>query len=154
MKNLRGLKFIWFCWVIIILVALSGCDSHDPIAGGAKLDEMSEILQSVAVHRSKIEVETDNHLSGSNVSITKKYKSDAPFDEIKEFYHQQLVNQGWHFVEEQELKDRGRFRDERVLHFKRGEFLLTVQFSARRGVDVGWDYALRIAYPSDWTKKV
>lgn len=154
MKNLRGLKFIWFCWVIVILVALSGCDSHDPVAGSAKLDEMSEILQSVAVHQSKIEVETDNQLSSSNVSITKKYKSDAPFHEIKEFYHQQLVNQGWHFVEEQELKDRGRFRDERVLHFTRGEFLLTVQFSARRGVDVGWDYALRIAYPSDWTKKV
>ena len=154
MKNLRGFKFIWFYWVIVILVALPGCDSQDPIAGNAKLDEMSGILQSVAVHQSKIEVETDKHLSGSNFSITKKYKSDAPFDDIREFYHQQLVNQGWHFVEEQELKDRGRFRDERVLHFTRGEFLLTVQFSARRGVDVGWNYALRIAYPSDWTKKV
>ncbi len=153
MKNLRGLKFIRL-GVMVIFVALSGCDSHDPVKGGAKLDELSEILRSVAIHQSKTEVETDNHLSGSNVSITKKYKSDAPFAEIKEFYYQHLVNQGWHFVEEQELKDRGRFRDERVLHFTRGEFLLTVQFSARRGFDVGWDYALRIAYPSDWTKKV
>ncbi len=153
MKTLRGAKIIW-PYVIAIVVAVSGCASHDPMIGKARLVEMNEILKSVSIHQSKFEVEGDTHATSSNVSITRKYKSDASFEEIKAFYYQQLTNQGWHFVEDQELKDRGRFRDERVLHFTRGEYLLNVQFSARRGADVGWDYALRIAYPLDWTKKV
>jgi hypothetical protein len=57
-------------------------------------------------------------------------------------------------IEEQKLRDRGRYRDERVLHFTRGEFLLSIQFAGRRREDLGWDYALRIAYPSDWKEKV
>ncbi len=57
-------------------------------------------------------------------------------------------------IEEQKLRDRGRYRDERGLHFTRGEFLLSIQFAGRRREDLGWDYALRIAYPSDWKEKV
>jgi hypothetical protein len=153
MKKLRDFKFISL-WVIVILITLSSCDSHDSNIGNSKLEEITEILKSVSVHPSKIEIETNNHSSGPNASIIRKYKSDAPFDEVKEFYLKQLTNQGWKLAEEQELKDKGRYKDERALHFTRGDFLLSVQFAGRRRDTLGWDYALRIAYPPDWKEKV
>ncbi len=153
MKKLCDLKFI-LLWAIIIPVILSGCDSHDVNIDSLKIGEIVQILKSVSVHPSKVEIETKNYSRGSNASITRKYKSDVPFGEIKEFYHKQLTNQGWQLNEEQELRDRGRFREERVLHFTRGEFLLSVQFAGKRREHLGWDYAIRIAHPSDWKEKV
>ncbi len=153
MKKMLELKFI-LLWVIVILITLSSCDSHDSNANSSKLDELTEILKSVSVHPSKIETETNNQSSSSNASITRKYKSDVSFDEVKEFYLEQLTNQGWQLNEERELRDRGRFRDERVLHFTRGEFLVSVQYAGRRREHLGWDYAVRIAYPSDWKQKI
>ena len=153
MKKLRGLKFILLC-AIVTPVVLSGCNSHESNLGSSKLDEITEILKSVSAHPSKIELETDNHSDGSNTSITRKYKSDVSFDEVKEFYLKQLTKQGWQLIEERELRDRGRFRDERVLHFTRGEFLLSVQYAGKRKEVLGWDYVLRIAHPADWKEKV
>ncbi len=152
MKKLRNLKFISL-WIIVILIT-SSCDSHDSNADSSKLDEITEILKSVSVHPSKVEIETNNHSNSSNASIIRKYKSDVPFDEVKEFYLKQLTNQGWQLIEEHELKDKGRYKGERVLHFTRGEFLLSVQFAGKRKEVLGWDYALRIAHPSDWKEKI
>jgi hypothetical protein len=78
----------------------------------------------------------------------------VPFDEVKEFYLKQLINQGWQLIEEQELKDKGRYKGERVLHFTRGEFLLSIQFAGKRKEVLGWDYALRIGHPRDWKEKI
>lgn len=153
MKKLSSIKFISI-WVIVILITLSSCDSHDSNADSSKLEEITEILKSIPVHPSKAEIETNNQSSSSKTSITRKYKSGVPFDEVKEFYLKQLTNQGWQLIEERELKDRGRFRDERVLHFTRGEFLLSVQYAGKRKEDLGWDYAIRIAHPPDWKEKI
>jgi len=153
MKKLRDLKVISL-WVIFILIILSSCNSHDSNTSSSKLDEITEILKSVSIHPSKVEIETNNHSSSSNTSITRKYKSDVPFDEVKEFYLKQLINQGWHLTEEQELKDKGRYKGERALHFTRGEFLLSIQFAGKRKEVLGWDYALRIAHPADSKEKI
>lgn len=153
MRKLSEFKFI-LLWAILLSAALFGCHSHDPDANNLKLDEIAQILKSVSVHPGKIELETNNHTSGSNAAITRKYKSDASFDEVKQFYLKQLTIQGWQLTEEKELKDKGRYKGERVLNFTRGEFLLSVQFAGRRKEDLGWDYAVRIAHPSDWEKKV
>jgi len=153
MKQFCGLKFI-LLWAIVIFAVLSGCNSQDTNVDSSKFDEMAGILKSVSVHPSKTELETNNQSSRSNVSITRKYKSDASFDEIKEFSLKQLANQGWQLIEEQELKDKGRYKGERVLHFTRGDFLLSVQFAGERKEILGWDYAIRIAHPSDWREKV
>jgi hypothetical protein len=105
------------------------------------------------IHPSKIEIGTDNDSNGSKTAIIKKYKSDVPFDEAKKFYIKQLTAQDWHLIEERELKDKGRYKNERVLHFTRGEFLLSVQFAGERKEILGWDYAIRIAHPPDWIEK-
>ncbi len=153
MKELRDLKVISL-WVIVILITLSSCNSHDSNTSSLKLDEITEILKSVSIHPSKVEIETNNHSSSSNTSITRKYKSDVPFDEVKEFYLKQLINQGWQLIEEKELKDKGRYKGERALHFTRGEFLLSIQFAGKRKEVLGWDYALRIAHPADSKEKI
>jgi wyosine [tRNA(Phe)-imidazoG37] synthetase (radical SAM superfamily) len=48
---------------------------------GSKTEEIAELLKAVPVHPDKIEINTENYASGSNTSITRKYKSDAPFIE-------------------------------------------------------------------------
>jgi len=153
MKELRDLKVISL-WVIVILITLSSCNSHDSNTSSSKLDEITEILKFVSIHPSKVEIETNNHSSSSNTSITRKYKSDVPFDEVKEFYLKQLINQDWQLTEEQELKDNGCYKGEPVLHFTPGEFLLSIQFAGKRKEVLGWDYALRIAHPADSKEKI
>ncbi len=78
MKKLSDLKLI-LMWAIVIPVVLSGCNSHHENVDSSSFDVMVGILKSVSVHPSKIEVITNNHSSGSNASITRKYKSDAPY---------------------------------------------------------------------------
>ena len=153
MTKLRELKFI-LQLTIALAVALSGCDSRDANADNPRIDEVEQILEAAPIHPGKVELETGNQSSGSNASIVRKYKSDVPFEEAKEFYLEQLVKQGWQFVEERELKDKGRFKRERVLHFVLGEFLLSIQFAGERREVLGWDYAIRIAHPPDWKEKV
>ncbi len=76
MKKLSDLKLI-LMWAIVIPVVLSGCNSHHANVDSSSFDVMVGILKSVSVHPSKIEVITNNHSSGSNASITRKYKSDV-----------------------------------------------------------------------------
>ena len=152
-KPLRTIKLL-LLWAVVILSALSGCSSRKSNENSSKLDEISEIFKSVPLHPSKVEIETDTHSDISKAAITKKYKSEASYDEVKQFYIEQLGAQGWHLIEEDELKDRGRYRGEFVLHFTRDEFVLSVQFAGMRRDDLGWNYALRLAYPADWKVKI
>ena len=153
MSKLIALKFYLLIPIAISLV-LFGCNSNDTNVDSSRVSEVIEVLKSVPVHPSKVEVNTDDYSYESNASITRKYKSDTSYEEVKKFYLAQLGKQGWQLIEERELKDKGRFKGEQVLHFTRGEFLLSVQFAGQRKETLGWDYAIRIAYPPDWIEKI
>ncbi len=144
-----------FSLLLLTMILLSnGCATDKQNTNPLGFSEITEILKSVSTHPGKIEISTDNHSIGSNHSITRKYKSNVSFDEVKDFYLQQLIGQGWLFDEERELKDKGRYKGERVLHFTRGEFVLSIQFAGERKEVLGWDYAIRIAHPPEWKEKV
>lgn len=139
---------------IIISVVFSSCNSRDSNLDGSKYDELAGTLKSLPLYPNTVEIKTENYSSGSKTSITRKYKSDASFDEVRKFYFDNLIERGWQFAEEQEFKDRGRIKDEHVVYFSRGEFLLSIQSAGERREDLGWDYAVRVAYPADWKRKV
>jgi len=45
------------------------------------------------------------------------------------------------------VKDRGRFRGERLLEFRKDDFELDVQYAGGRKADLGWDYSIGITSP-------
>ncbi len=109
MRKLYGLKFFVILAIVLIPV-FSGCNAGITNMNSSKTEEIAELLKAVPVHPDKIEINTENYASGSNTSITRKYKSDAPFNRVREFYLEQLKAQGWQLSEERELKDKGRYR--------------------------------------------
>jgi len=96
----------------------------------------------------------DNIPESSSLVIAKTYKSDANLDDVQQFYVRQLAPAGWRFLEEREVKDRGRIRGEHLLEFTKGNYRLTIEFAGERRADLGWDYAIELSPSNYWKEKV
>lgn len=145
---------IFIALLFFVLINVTACENKNPIEDHARTNELINFFNEIPLHRSKTEKESQSESDGEHVSIARTYHSDASFEEIREFYLRELPRRGWQFVEEREVKDRGRIKGERALDFQKGNFVLSIQFAAERRDDLGWDYAIRIAYPAENKEKV
>jgi hypothetical protein len=144
-----------FSLLFAVLTIFGACQANTPDeADVSRVNEIAGFFDDLPIHPSKALKHPHNESDGDTASVAKTYQSDAAFDEVREFYLERLSPKGWQFIEERELKDRGRFRGERVLEFQKGEFVLSIQFAGERRDSLGWDYAVRIAYPEYNRKKV
>jgi hypothetical protein len=145
---------IYVICVGILLLTVSTCRNSGSESDVVKIEEISKLFADVPVHPGKSEIKSDKTMEGGKAAVIKTYKSDAPFEEIREYYVKRLSEKGWRLAAERELKDRGRIYGERIVEFQKGRFVLSVQYAAERRETLGWDYALRIAYPEDNRRKV
>lgn len=140
--------------VAVATIVLTGCQSEPPAAESDKVNEIVKLFDDIPLYPSKTAQNTVKETEHEAASIARTYQSEAAFEEVRQFYLEQLPRLGWRFVAERELKDRGRIRGERILEFQKDKFVLSIQFAGRRRADLGWNYAIRIAYPVDNREKV
>ncbi len=133
--------------VLFVGAVTCGCAATRTEVDPSKLKEVEGVWATLPAHPGMAEVDRSVSSSGARVWVERNYRSDAPFNDIKRFYTEKLAPAGWRFVGERELKDRGRFRGERLLEFHKDGFELDVQYSGARKRDLGWDYSIDVTSP-------
>ncbi len=154
MNNTRGLKIYRQQICLLIVISLNICCGLAPKPDELKIEETKRIWQTIPIYPEMTETGEDSIPEGSPLVIAKTYKSDANLAAVQQFYVQQLAPAGWMFLEDREVKDRGRIRGEQLLEFTKGSYRLSVEFAGERRLDLGWDYAVELSPLNYWREKV
>jgi len=134
--------------VILFVGAVTcGCSASRTTVDESKLKAVEGVWATLPTYPGTVEVDSSRSSYEGRVWVEKNYQSDAPFDDLKRFYTDNLTQSGWQFVGERELKDRGRFRGEQLLEFRKGGFELDLQYAGTRKADLGWDYSIDVTSP-------
>jgi hypothetical protein len=79
--------------------------------------------------------------------ISKKFRSDAPYDEVKRFYVEHLLRDGWNVITEKQMKDWGSDFGGYYLQFHKGDLFLSIEYAGEKA-DYGWQYAIAVSWSS------
>lgn len=153
-NKMLGLKLYGRRIGVLILIVLNICCGTASKPDNIKIEETKRVWQTIPIYSGMTETAQNTIPEGSPLVIAKTYKSDANLADVQQFYVQQLAPAGWHFLEEREVKDRGRIRGEQLLEFTQGNYRLTIEFAGERQADLGWDYAIELSPIDYWKEKV
>lgn len=98
------------------------------------------------VHPGIAEVDRSSSASGGEALVSRMYRSDAHFEDVRDFYAERLAGHGWRLVDDREVKDRGRIRGERQVEFRRGKFYIDIRYAGARRDEFGWTYAVDVEW--------
>ena len=127
-----------------IALASSCSVGRDLRTARSKLQEMKTIV--IPVFPGAIEVGAKERSGAGTAILVKRYESSATYEDLKKFYLQRLVAEGWEFHLDRPLPGSNASTSERLLEFCMRDFGLTVQF-AGRDARYGWDYTVDIVWP-------
>ena len=134
-------------WLIMALVVVK-CTGCGPNSDGSKLRESERLQSTIPLFPSMVLV-SEHTISKSMVAdVSRHYKSDAAYEDVKSFYVDHLTRMGWTVGEEHPLKDWGEDLGGRELMFSKGEFYLAISYAGDRA-PWSWNYALT----TGWRKK-
>jgi hypothetical protein len=144
-----GMAFVLKIFLAVFLVGAvtCGCTVTRTEVDASKLKEVEGVWAALPVYPGMVEVDSSVSSDDDRVWVEKNYKSDASFSEVRRFYTETLARAGWRLTDEREVKDRGRFRGERLLEFRKDDFEIDVQYAGGRKADLGWDYSIDITSP-------
>jgi hypothetical protein len=91
-------------------------------------------LRSIAHHSS----------SGTRASVGKKVRSEAKYEDVKQFFLEALKNQGWAFESEKTLINWKRNQGGRELKWRKADYNLSIEYSGQAGYE--WTYAIGIQW--------
>ena len=153
LDRMRGLKLHGRKICLLGLVVFSISCGTAPRPDDLKIAETKRLWQTVPIYPGVTVTVNNTVTADSPLVITKTYKLDAQFADVRQFYLERLAPAGWQFVGENEVKHKGRIRGERVLTFTHSNHRLIVQFAGELRGDLGWDYAVELA-PSDYWQEM
>jgi len=116
-----------------------------PNSDGSKLRELEKIQTEIPVFPLLIETKTDTVSKGRIAVLSKIYKCDAPYDDVKKYYIDQLSERGWQYVGEREIRDWGTDLGGSTFSFRNGEYRLSITY-AGSNANYGWDYAIETVW--------
>ena len=137
--------------IFLLLVIFSGCNMPENSSSpdNIKVEEalknefsMIPIMPSSAEHKRHFTKKTE--LMG----ISATYATNHSCKEITDFYDAQLKKHGWQFYREEEVTDWGKDYGGKIVRYKKGDFVATVQYAGEEA-DYGWTYA----FGMDWGKR-
>lgn len=132
---------------LFVCVTTCGCSTTRTEVDPSKLKEVESVWATLPAYPGMTEVSNSVSSYDGRAWVERNYQSDADFDDVKRFYTETLTRAGWRLAGEHEVKDRGRFKGERLLEFRQGDFELDVQYSGARKADLGWDYSIDVTSP-------
>lgn len=134
-----------FLIIPICLLAIA-CGPLDPTSR-SKLEEIKIIWATLPLYHGMIEV---NHSASSGFGrafMSKSFRSEASYDEIKRFYSERLARVGWQLARERPLKDWNKDLGGQLIEFRNGEFGLSIEYAGQKA-DYGWNYGIGITWPA------
>ena len=129
--------------VAVFFVLVSLYETKGPNSDGSKIAEIENLWSTLPLYSGMTEVNNSRSSSGRKAHLSRSFKSDSPYEEMRRLYVGKLIEQGWQFVKERQLSDWGRDKGGRELEFRRGEYQLSIEY-AGGSPDQDWNYAIGI----------
>jgi hypothetical protein len=140
---------IGLAWLCLSLL-FSGCWSAKDDA--AKLAEIQSVWARLPSYPGMQETgSSTTNAGGGKALVSKKYGSNAPYEEVKRFYVEYLERDGWKTEGEKQLKDWGSDFGGYEIRFRKGDLNLAIEYAGPRA-DYGWQYGISVTW-SRWEKK-
>jgi hypothetical protein len=116
-----------------------------PNSDGSKLRELEQLQSTLPIFPSMIETSVHTDSKGTLAGISKLYKCEARYDDVKVFYMAGLRKGGWEYSDERSIRDWERDLGGRQLTFRKNEYKFSVTY-AGENANYGWDYAIDIQW--------
>ncbi len=134
-------------WLFVSLLC-SGCWSAKEDA--AKLEEVQSVWARLPSYPGMQETNSQTTSGGGKAMVSKEFRSDARYDEVKRFYVERLERDGWKIDSEKQLKDWGRDFGGYEVRFRKSDLSIAIEYAGAKA-DYGWQYAIAVSW-SRWVK--
>jgi hypothetical protein len=84
--------------------------------------------------------------------ISKHFKSNATYAEVRQFYIDRLTQARWKLIRERDLKDWGDDLGGRELTFSKAAYDVTIEYAGERA-DKEWEYGIGIGWTNPLTNR-
>jgi len=115
---------------------------------GSKFREIERLSDSIPEFPSTTLISEDKASRGITAGIYRYYRSQAKYEDVKQYYMNELPKAGWAFSHETALKDWWQDLGGRELEFhRRGapEYYVAIQYAGEKA-SYKWDYAITIGW--------
>jgi len=138
----------WLAYLCLALLS-SGCWSNKQDA--AKLEEVKATWAQLPIYPGMQEIGNTTTSGVGKAMISKRYRFDGRYDDVKDFYVQRLSQTGWTVVSDRQLKD-ARGGSGHLIEFHKGDLSLGIE-SAGEGANDDWQYAIGVSWSRWVTRK-
>jgi hypothetical protein len=112
--------------IIALCFALSGCI----MSTQAKLQELQQLAASTPKFPDFEQVNYSDISKSDKTVVAYFYRSAASYDEVKSFYTNALLSQGWSSVQEEPLAKWSKEHSSQRLSFKKGKYTIQLEYDA------------------------
>ena len=133
---------------VFLSLACFGCWSAKEDA--AKLEEIRSVWAQLPTYPGMEETNSNTTSGGGKAMISKKFRSDARYEDVRDFYVSRLEPEGWKIESEQELKDWGRDFGGHEIRLRKADLSFVIEH-ADRSADYGWEYGIAVSW-SRWVR--
>jgi len=142
MITLKTPKPIGLLFVAITFSTMYLCQSGGLNKGSEKFHEIQRLSATLPVYPGMTQIDSSSNSTGRAASVAAKFRSDATYEEVRQFYINQLREQSWIFQREKILSNWGRNQGGMELTWNKGEYQMSIEYSGKPGYE--WNYAIGI----------
>jgi hypothetical protein len=125
--KLKTIQLLSLVVQLVVLFSLAGCKQFSPNKNDVKLKEVEKLAANLPVHERFHETWNGSVSKSMLASVGKHYKSDARYEDVKNFYVTKLIPEGWQLTKEIPLKNWSVNEGGLQLTFTRGEYSVVLQ---------------------------
>ncbi|HEX5734531.1 MAG TPA: hypothetical protein VF131_16980 [Blastocatellia bacterium] len=144
-KSIKVRLIVATLMIVGVLAAEHITKQNSPNKDDTKLKEVEHLFTNIPVYPGAQEVHASWSSKERLAGVIKTYKTEAGFNELKQYYTETLPRLGWHFDGEKEIKDWWRDLGGRELIFQAGEYYVHIQYAGDKA-DYAWNYAVSVGW--------
>ena len=149
MNNIREHRREFTVTWLLLSLLFSGCWSAKEDA--SKLEEVKSVWARLPSYPGMQETHSSTTSGYGKARISKSYRSDARYEDVRRFYVEHFERDGWKIVQDKQLKDWGSDFGGHEIRLRKADLQVAIEYTGERA-DYGWQYAIGVSW-SRWVKK-
>ena len=148
-EHLTVSKFVVGFCILLVALVYSGCWSSKEDA--AKLEELKSVWARLPSYPGMQETHSSTTSGYGKALVSKDYRSNAQYEDVKRFYVERLQQDGWKLDGEKQLKGLGSDFGGYEIRFRKADLAIAIEYAGPRA-NYGWEYAIGVSW-SRWVKE-
>lgn len=117
----------------------------------AKFEELKAIAAQLPTYPGMQEISSTASGGYGKAIVSKSYRSDARYEDVKRFYIEHLERDGWKLTSERQLNGFGGDPGGYLIEFHKGDVSIGIEYAGERA-NYGWQYGISVSW-SRWVLK-